>query len=251
VLKQLDEVLALFAPERPEVSVLEAAALLERPRSTTYRLLAQIAAVGFLDRDEQTGLFRLGIRLAALGELAQRSTSVQRTAGPVLRRLSQETGETATLLLLVDGEGLAVLHSESSHAVMAKGVLGQYWPLHASAGGKVLLAWRLEREARKLLTLPLKRYTASTITKFPVLIRELKQVRKRGYSTVRGEFLEDVWGVAVPAFNHREELEGAITLGGPRSRVNRTRLPELAEMLLAAGEQLSRALGYRRPYPKA
>ena len=250
MLKQLDEVLALFTPGRPEISVLEAAALLKRPRSTTYRLLAQIAGVGFLDRDAETGLFRLGIRLAALGELAQRSTSLQRVAGPLLRGLSHDTGETATLLVLVDGVGLAVLHSESSHAVMAKGVLGQYWPLHASAGGKVLLAWRPEQEARKLLALPLKRYTTSTITAFPILNRELKQVRKRGYSTVRGEFLDDVWGAAVPVFNHREELEGAITLGGPRSRINRTRLPELAEILLAAGEQLSQALGYAASYPK-
>jgi IclR family transcriptional regulator, acetate operon repressor len=130
-------------------------------------------------------------------------------------------------------------------------VLGKNWPLHASAGGKVLLAWRLEQEARQLLTLPLKRYTASTITTFSVLNRELKQVRRRGYSTVRGEFLDDVWGVAVPVFNHREALEGAITLGGPRSRVTRTRVPELADTLLAAGEQLSRALGYARAYPRA
>ncbi|HEY2066443.1 MAG TPA: IclR family transcriptional regulator [Gemmatimonadaceae bacterium] len=251
MLKQLDDVLALFTPERSEVSVVDAAALLEWPRSTAYRLLGQIAAVGFLDRDDQTGLFRLGIRLAGLGELAQRSTSLQRLAQPVLRQLSQDTGETATLLLLVNGEGLAVLHSESSLPVMAKGVLGQHWPLHASAGGKVLLAWRPEEEARALVKRPLKRYTSTTIATFALLDRELKQVRRRGYGTVRGEFLNDVWGVAVPVFNHRDELEGAVTLGGPRPRVNRERLPELAGTASVAGERLSRALGYARAYPKA
>jgi DNA-binding IclR family transcriptional regulator len=251
VLKQLNDVLALFTSERVEVSVLDAAALLKRPRSTTYRLLAQIAATGFLDRDDQTGLFRLGIRLAALGEMAQRATSLQRLALPVLSRMSQETGETATLLRLVDGVGLAVLHSESSLPVMAKGVLGQYWPLHASAGGKVLLAWRSEHEAKKLLKLPLKRYTETTIATFAELNRELKQARKRGYATVRGEFLVDVWGVAVPIFNHRNEIESAITLGGPHSRVTRSRLPELAASLLGAGEQLSRAIGYAPEYPQS
>ena len=140
MLKQLDHVLALFSAERPELSVLDAAALLHRPRSTTYRLMSQIERVGFLDQDPDTGLYHLGIRLAALGELAQRSTSLQRIAQPVLSGLSKQTGETATLLLLVDGEGTAVLHSESAHRVVAKGLLGRYWPLQASAGGKALLA---------------------------------------------------------------------------------------------------------------
>jgi DNA-binding IclR family transcriptional regulator len=251
VLKQLDHVLALFSRERPEVSVLHAATLLRRPRSTTYRLMAQIEKVGFLDRDSETGLYRLGIRLAALGELAQRSTSLQRIAHPVLRRLSQQTGETATLLLMVDGEGIAVLHSESSHRVVAKGALGRYWPLHASAGGKALLAWRPEDEAKKLLKKPLPRYTPTTLATLAALKREFKQIRERGYATVRGEFMDDVWGVAVPIFNHREELEAAVTLGGPRSRVTRARLPELGKILIVAGDGVSRSLGYMGAYPRS
>jgi len=250
VLKQLADVLALFSPEQPELSVLDAAARLRRPRSTTYRVMAQIEKVGFLDRDEETGLYRVGIRLAALGELAQSSTSLQRIAQPVLRRLSQRTGETATLLLLVEGEGTAVLHSESTQRVVAKGVLGRYWPLHASAGGKALLAWRSDDEQRKLLKKSLKRYTPTTIATIPGLKREFKQIRERGYATVRGEFMDDVWGVAVPLFNHREELEGALTLGGPRSRVTRARFPELGKILIAAGDGLSRSLGYRGAYPR-
>ena len=250
MLKQLDHILALFSREQSELSVLDAAALLRRPRSTTYRLMSQIEKVGFLDQDSETGLYRLGIRLAALGELAQCSTSLQRIAQPVLRRLSRQTGETATLLLLVDGEGTAVLHSESTHRVVAKGLVGRYWPLHASAGGKALLAWRPEEEGTKLVKKALKRYTPTTISTLPALKRELKQIRKRGYATVRGEFMDDIWGVAVPVFNHREEVEGAVTLGGPRSRVTRARLPELGKILIAAGESVSRSLGYAGAYPR-
>jgi DNA-binding IclR family transcriptional regulator len=250
VLKQLDQVLALFSREHPELSVLDAAARLRRPRSTTYRLMAQIERAGFLDRDEETGKYRLGIRLAALGELAQSSTSLQRITQPVLRRLSLETGETATLLVLTDGEGYAVLHSESPHRVVAKGVLGRHWPLHASAGGKALLAWCPEEEQKQLLRKPLKRYTETTVASLPALQRELKQIRDRGYATVRGEYMDDVWGVAAPVFSHRGDLEGALTLGGPRSRVTRARFPELGRILVAATEGVCRALGYQGPYPR-
>jgi DNA-binding IclR family transcriptional regulator len=250
MLKQLDHILGLFSPERPEVSVLDAAAMLRRPRSTTYRLMSQVEKAGFLDRDVDTGRYRLGIKLAALGDLAQCSTSLQRVAGPVLRRLSQQTGETATLLLLVDGEGTAVLHSESTQRVMAKGLVGRYWPLHASAGGKALLSWRPD-EAAKLLKKKLKRYTPATITNAAALKRELNQIRARGFATVHGEFIDDVWGAAVPIFNHREEVEGALTLGGPRSRVTHARLQELGRILIAAGKDVSRSRGYAGDYPRA
>jgi hypothetical protein len=129
----------------------------------------------------------------------------------------------------MEGEGYAVQHSEGTHRVVAKAVLGRHWPLHASAGGKALLAWCPGDQERRLLRKPLKRYTSTTIASLPALHRELRQIRQRGYATVRGEYMDDVWGVAAPIFNHRNELEGALTLGGPRSRVTRAALPELGQ----------------------
>jgi IclR family KDG regulon transcriptional repressor len=250
VLKNLNQVLSLFSRERPELSVLDAAALLHRPRSTVYRLMAQMEHEKFLDRDEETGRYRLGIRLAALGELALRSTSLQWLAHPVLRRLSRQTGETATLLLLRDGEGVAVLHVESSQRVAAKGVLGRHWPLHASAGGKTLLAWLPEKEQRRLLKRSLKGYTPTTITSLETLRRELRNIRERGYATVRGEYMDDVWGLAAPIFNHHERVDAAITVGGPRSRVTQDRFPELGKVLIVACAHMSRTLGYLGAYPR-
>ncbi len=250
MLGKLNQVLSLFSRDRSELSVVEAAKLLRRPRSTVYRLLAQIEQEGFLDRDEDTGRYRLGIRLASLGELALHSTSLQRTAHGELRALSEESGETATLLILADGEGIAMLHVESNHRVAAKGVLGRHWPLHASAGGKTLLAWLPEAEQKALIRRSLKRYTASTITAVASLQRELQLIRQRGYATVRGEYMDDLWGVAAPVFNHREGLEAAITLGGPHSRVTQDRFRVLGQLVMDACEQVSRKAGYIGPYPR-
>lgn len=250
MLRKLNQVLSLFSRERTELSVVDAAALLHRPRSTVYRLLAQIEEEGFLDHDEKSGCYRLGIRLATLGELALHSTSLQRMALPALRLLSQKTGETATLLVLIDGEGFAVQHVESNHRVAAKGVLGRHWPLHASAGGKTLLAWLPEEEQRALIRRSLKRYTPTTIVNVASLQRELHSIRLRGFSTVRGEYMQDLWGVAAPVFNHRESLEAAITLGGPHSRVTRDRFRVLGQAVIDACERVSRELGYQGAYPR-
>ena len=141
MLQKLGKVLALFTPEQPELSVREIARVFRWPKSTAYRILSRIEASGFLDRDEHSGAYRLGIRLAAYGELARHSTSLQRVVSPWLRKLSDATSETATLMLYNGTEGVTVDVVESFQPLMLPGLLGGSMPLHATAGGKALLAW--------------------------------------------------------------------------------------------------------------
>jgi IclR family KDG regulon transcriptional repressor len=245
VLKKLNQVLSLFTPERTEVSVLEAAKLLGRPRSTVYRLLANIEREGFLDQDEVTGLYRVGIRLAALGELAAHSTSLQRLVMPELRRLNSETGETATLMLLLGNEGITVDVVDSYQPLMTPGLLGRHNPIHASAGGKAFLTWLPKAQRDRLIAPSLKRYTPTTITDVRTLLKELEHSRKRGYTTVKGEFSPDVVGAAAPIWNHRDAMVGTLTIGGPRTRVTSVRLASLGKAVIEACERVSRMLGHR------
>lgn len=244
VLKKLTEILSLFTPDHPELAPLDVAGRLRLPRSTVYRLLSNIAEAGFLDYDEVTGCYRLGIRLASLGDLAQRSTRLQRTVYPTLQRLSAETQETATLMVRSGSEGLTIDVVESFQPLMVPGLLGGRLPLHASAGGKVLLAQMPEPERRALLRQPLKRYTATTITDYGRFSSELALVRERGYSTVRGEWVDELYGAAAPVLNHVGAVVGAITVGGPRTRITPGRLAILAEAAVRAAGQASAASGF-------
>lgn len=245
MLKKLNQVLSLFTPERTELSVLEAAELLGRPRSTVYRLLANIERERFLDQDEVTGLYRVGIRLAALGELASHSTSLQRLVMPELRRLNSETGETATLMLLLGNEGITVDVVDSYQPLMTPGLLGRHNPIHASAGGKAFLTWLPKAQGDKLIVPPLKRYTPTTITDVRTLLKELEHSRRRGYTTVKGEFSPDVIGAAAPIWNHRDAMVATLTIGGPSTRVTSARLASLGKAVIEACERVSRMLGHR------
>ena len=245
VLKKLNQVLSLFTPGRTELSVLEVAELLERPRSTIYRLLASFEREGFLDQDAVTGLYRVGIRLAALGELASHSTSLQRLVMPELRRLNSETGETATLMLLVGNEGITVDVVDSYQPLMTPGLLGRHNPIHASAGGKAFLTWLPKSQRDKLIVSPLKRYTPTTITDVRTLLKELELSQRRGYTTVRGEAAPDVVGAAAPIWNHRGAMVATLTIGGPSTRVTAARLAILGKFAIEACERVSRMLGHR------
>ena len=250
MLQKLSDVLSLFTPDRPELSVREIAKPFRWPKSTAYRILARVEDAGFLDRDERSGLYRLGIRLATLGELARHSTSLQRIATTALHRLSAETAETATLMLLHGAEGVTVDVVESYQPLMLPGLLGARQPLHSTAGGKAFLAWAPPGRQRSMVRPPLKRYTSTTITDVDTLLRELDASRRRGYTIVNGENIEDVVGVAAPIHDHHGNVSAALTVGGPRSRAA-TKLEDLAVAVMAAAASVSAALGYHGPRPGA
>jgi DNA-binding IclR family transcriptional regulator len=250
VLQKLSDVLSLFTPDRPELSVQDIAKPFRWPKSTAYRILARIEDSGFLDRDERSGLYRLGIRLTTLGELARHSTSLQRICVSALHRLSAETAETATLMLLHGPEGVTVDVVESYQPLMLPGLLGARQPLHATAGGKALLAWAPVARQRVLIRPPLKRYTPTTITDGYDLMHELEISRRRGYTIVNGENVEDVVGVAAPIHDHHGNVPAALTVGGPRSRAT-AKLDSIAVAVMAAAASVSGALGYHDHHPRA
>jgi DNA-binding IclR family transcriptional regulator len=245
MLRKAMEVLELFHGERRELGVLEVANLLGRPKSTTSRWLSEMETAGFLERDGASGRYRISMRLAALGEAARQSTSVQRLARPELQVLSAATGETANLVVLSGREAVNIEMVESLRPVKHVGWVGRRMPLHATAAGKALLAWLPQRQIKSLIKAPLAAHARNTITTVAQYMRELEVVRARGYSTSVSELEDDLSAVAAPVFDHAGGVAGAITISAPISRVPKNALAGLAPAVLSAARAVSAALGYR------
>jgi IclR family acetate operon transcriptional repressor len=242
MLATLDTVLALFSDRTPELAALDIAERLGRPRSSVYRLLRTFEQTGFLDYDERTGRYRLGIRLAALGALAQQSSSLQRALHPVLIRLARDSGECATLVVRSGAIATTVDIVYAPQPLVVPGVLGGHPPLHASAGGKVLTAWLAEGERRALLGETLTRYTPATITELPTLMEQLDDVRRSGVAIARGEWYADVYGMGAPVWDHTGAA-AAVTIGFPSVRAGAARLRQLQPLVARAGAEGTAVLG--------
>ncbi len=141
-------------------------------------------------------------------------------------------------------EGVTIDAAMSMQPLMVPGLLGTRMPLHASAGGKVLLAWMSDTERRTVVRSALEVHTPHTIIDPDALGVELQRVKAQGYSTVRGEWAEGVFGAAAPIWNYARTVVGAITIGGPRARVTDERLEELVHLVIAAAAQVSAAIGF-------
>lgn len=204
-----------------------------------------MAEAGFLVREPTSGEYRLSMELAALGELARESTSLQRLARPVLEELAAETGETSNLVILDRDEAVNVEVVQSPRPVKHVGVLGRRLPLHATAAGKVLVAWLPESQRESLVAGSLRRFTEGTICSRPALLAELDGVRTRGYATAWRELEPDLAAASAPVRGPTGEVEGAVTTSVPTSRIRREALGALGERVREAADALSASLGYR------
>lgn len=244
MLRKTMEVLGLFTPTRRELGVLEAADLLKRPKSTVSRWLSAMEDAGFLDRDGASGRYRIGMRLAAVGELAKQSTSVQREALPRLQELTRATGETSNLVVLSGTAAVNVEMVESPRPIKHVGWLGRVLPLHATAAGKALMAWRPAEDLDDYLTTPLQRFTEATITDLEEYREELERTREVGYAVAWGEMEADLLGVAAPVRDHTGKVVGVLTISAPLSRTPLRQLPALGQQIKQAADSLSYGLGF-------
>lgn len=245
MLQQAMQVLRLFSSERLELGVVEAAGLLGRSKSTVSRWLRQMTEAGYLERDPETGRYRLSMELAALGELARRSTTLQRVARPALVALVAEVEETCNLVILSGDAGVNVDVVQSPRPVQHLGMLGRRLPLHATAAGKVLLASLPARERETHLARPLPAYTSRTVTDPGLLRRELAEVVERGYALAWRELEEDMAAASAAVRDHRGRVVAAVAVSGPTSRLRRGDLDSLGRAAEGAAVRISEGLGWR------
>lgn len=238
------DVLRLFTPSRKQIGVTEAAALLRRPKSTMSRWLSAMEATGFLERSAESGLYRVSMRMAAVGEMAKQATSLQRTARHALEQLTTATGETSNLVLLVGHEGVNVESVDSPHPILHMGAVGRRFPLHASAAGKALIAWLPEDALATLLPSQLEACTSFTITSHARLRENLAGVRERGYAVNHLELEPELIGVGAPVRDHRGHIVAAVSISAPISRMPRDVVPIAGGHVANAGCMLSKDLGW-------
>lgn len=211
--------------------------------STVSRLLGTLAAAGLVERVEETGRYRLGVRLLALGARVQAGLDVRGLAHPLLERLEAQTGETATLSLPAGGEAITIDFVASRSSVRSIAAVGRPSIAHATAVGKVLLAFGAD--GVDTLATPLARFTAQTVTDPAGLAEAVETTRTGGLGRAVGEREPDLNAIAAPVLDHRGTLAAILGVQGPSSRFDTAAMDAAAGPLRTAADELARAIGRR------
>ena len=209
--------------------------------STVSRILATLVAAGYAEHQPATGRYRLGPQVLRLSTHALGGVDLRTAARSHLHDLVDATGETATLSVPGDRDAVTIDFVLSRASVASVARVGRPSIAHATATGKVMLAFATE----ELPGPPLVAYTAHTITDTARLEEEVTTVRRIGHAHASGEREPDLNAVAVPVFGGPGELIAILGVQGPESRF-RVRAQDAAVPLLRSHAlALSAGLGYR------
>jgi DNA-binding IclR family transcriptional regulator len=206
--------------------------------STASRLLSTLEAGGLVERTPG-GPYRLGLKLVALSDRVLGQLDVRDRARPWLTWLVRETGETATLSVPGGGEAITVDFVPSPSTVVSLARLGRPSVAHATAAGKVMLAFGPPGPGTAELTA----FTERTITDPGALAQELERVRAVGMAEAVGEREPDLNALAAPVMGRGAELAAILGLQAPAARLPAATRKALRDPLLRAAREVSQALG--------
>ncbi len=233
-----------FSIREPELSLRELSEKTGLYKSRIHRLCGTLVELRFLTRMPSSS-YRLGPKLMALGKIYEKSNSLITVSRPIMKELAEVSGESATLFHL-DIDACLCLAREygSSRLVFDIQEGGEHRELHASAAGRIFLAYGPRELAERVLAQPeLKRFTSETTTDHDILAQKLIDIRKRGYGINRGERELEVAAIAAPVWDHEHTLVAALGIAGPVQRFSKDREAELISHLLDASRKISGMLG--------
>lgn len=216
-------------------------------RPTVYRLLASLAAEGLLDHDHKSGNWILGPEMFLLGSVAAARFPFEDLARPSLRRLAEETGESAFYSIRRGNETVCVLREEGSFPVRSF-VLheGVRFPLGVASAGTAMMAFLPEDEQDAILS-GWEHHAGDFATghTLEIVRGNLERTRLTGYSVNPGLVLEGSWGMAAAVFDALGRPVGALSLTGIEPRFRPERQEFLGKLLMEEAHKISSA----RPDP--
>jgi DNA-binding IclR family transcriptional regulator len=227
-----------------EAGITEIAGELGVHKSTASRLVSVLESRGLVEQLGERGKYAIGFGVVRLAGAATGRMDLTKLGQPTCQNLADEFGETVNIAVADQGVAINITQARGSAAISAQNWIGQRTPLHATSSGKVLLAFMVPEERKRLLGLALDRYTPHTIVDPEVLDVDLDGIVTAGFAACYEELELGLHAVAVPIRGQRGEVIAAMSASGPSYRLSKSRVRQVVPSLVEAASELSAQLGY-------
>lgn len=195
-------------------------------KGTASRLISALERNGLLQRNKN-GEIEIGF---LINQFASRKSPLSKLVNflqPIMKKLNEETGETISLAISGSDAVENIAQIDAKYLLSSRNWVGQKVPFHASAAGKVLLAF----QDIDLSKLKLERLTNQTITLKSELLNELENVRKLEFAQIIDELEPGLVAISVPVRNEVGEVVAAVSVSGPSTRMNQKKIKEVITLL--------------------
>lgn len=214
--------------------------------TTVHRLLTTLEQRRFVQFSQIDSAWHIGLQAFAVGSAFSRERNFVAPALPFLRRLRDQTRETANLGVVEDGEIVLLTQIPSREIARAIAPVGGRTPMTASGMGKAILSSYSRASVHDLVgRRGMRRVTQTTIGTVEALEGELDEARQTGYAVDHEEFVPGLRCVAAPVYNDRAEVVCAISVSGLPNRLTLERLSTIGRLVARTAQQITTAVGGR------
>ncbi|MBZ0296765.1 MAG: IclR family transcriptional regulator [Anaerolineae bacterium] len=243
VLKAID-LMNVFSPTEPYLSLSEIAARMDMPKSTAHNLLATLASRGFIEQLDNDS-YALGTAIIPLTQAARVNAELRDRAAPLLREFA-DVGKESVYLTYLDGDfALYIYAIETSHRLMARTAVGDRVHLHCTGVGKAILAELPRQSVNDIISrVGLPSFTENTIVDAEVLFEELERIQKRGYSIDNQEHETGTYCIGVVIRDAHGKPIGGCSVSGRDPEIIGSREEDLVSDILYTAQEISRRMGY-------
>jgi DNA-binding IclR family transcriptional regulator len=244
--ERLLDVLELLARHTRPVATMTIARECSIPKSSAHHLLNVMRARNFVTYYEADHAWGLGISVFEIGSAYLRTEPLQRLGRPILAELTQRTGETSHLAMLHGTEVLYIDKEQpSGSAPKLVTEIGVRLPAHLTAVGRAILAELAEAQVRALYAnQPLVQRTGSGPTSIDALLRDLGDVRRRGYAFDNEMVTPGIACLACPVFSHEGVPAAALGVTYVAAQRSTADVELAAALVQELSARLSACLGY-------
>jgi IclR family pca regulon transcriptional regulator len=244
------KILEIFGESARRLTLTEVASACSLNKTAAQRFLYTLCTLGYLTRDENKK-YQLSTKILSLGFNFLNSSDLRSVCKPHIDSLSAEIDRTVNLGVLDGFEVIYLYRKEVTRYLKYDLYAGSRLPAYCVSIGKVLLAGLNEKDLKdRIERMTLNPITRKTVTSKPKLWDEIMQTRKRGYSICDRQLSMDLYSMAVPLINERQEAIAAVNVTMDPRESGMEIKRKIAKKLINTGLSLSRILGYQGPYPK-
>ena len=246
VIDRAFDILEILCIEREGLGVTEIGNRLALHKSTVHRILSAMAERGYIEKASEKGVYKIGLKLVEISSVYLNNVELKTEARPYLSELTSKMNQPTHLATLNGNDVVYIDKVEVVNSIRLYSQIGLRVPVYCSALGKSLLSGLSDAEVEeKIAKVQMLPYTKATITDKTEFLRQVKQVRQRGWALDDEEHEAGVRCIAAPVFDYRGKAIAAVSVSGPSGVISPEKDEEVASIVKETALKISKRLGYK------
>lgn len=214
-------------------------------KSTVHRLLKTLEERGFVEKNEITNQYHIGLKLVEIASIRLNNMELKIEASPFIRALVNKIKQPAQIAIYDNGEAIFIEKIQEYHHMRMYSQIGKRIPIYCSSVGKALVLNRRDNEILEVLNKQeMISFTKTTLTEPQKVLDEIRMARKTGYTIDNEEHEEGIFCIAAPIFDYRGQIIAAISTAGTNNTFLHDSNAEIINDIKETAKQISARMGY-------